>query len=73
VSFWQKYNVKEIINIEVEVKDEVKTEVEVKDEVKTEVKVKVKMDSISASASTYLKLSILLLHLRTLRGFSSVG
>ena len=24
MSFWQKYNVKEIINIEVEVKDEVK-------------------------------------------------
>jgi histone acetyltransferase (RNA polymerase elongator complex component) len=30
VSFWQKYNVKEIINIEVEVKDEVKDEVKIK-------------------------------------------
>ena len=61
MSFWQNYNVKEIINIEVEVKDEV------------EFKIEIEVERFLTLASPFLQLSILLLHLRTLRGFSSVG
>ena len=59
MSFWQNYNVKEIINIEVEVKDEV------------EFKIEIEVERFLTLASPFLLLSILLLHLRTFRGFSA--
>jgi hypothetical protein len=57
VAFCQNNNVKEIINIEA----------------KAEIKADVEVERFLTLVLTFLQLSILLLHLQTLWGFSSVG